>query len=650
MKYRTDIDGLRAVAIVPVVLFHSGSSLVSGGYIGVDIFFVISGFLITSVIVSGFNQQRFSFRHFYERRARRLLPALFAVLLFCLIIGYFVMSPVQYQDMGVSFIATVFYVTNILMWSRSGYFQTSAENDPLLHMWSLSVEEQFYIFYPILLLLFFRFLKKDPLVIVIILSLLSFVLSIWGVSNKPNPTFYLLPTRIWELGAGAIVALSLIGSNWSLVTRNIAAIVGFILVICPILLYQSTTPFPGLAAFPPVLGTALIISAGIKGENIVGQFLSWKPFIGIGLISYSLYLWHWPIFAFLNIHFGLSHIPPLVSFIGVVVSVILSILSWKYVEQPFRSSERVSAKKIFTLSVIGIGLFTAIGAILWAAKGFQSRFDIQTNAAFRAAEGNPYRERCLSRHLHQGLCTLGEDNGEVSFVLWGDSHAMSAGHGFDLAASQHGVSGYLASHSDCPPILGVSGSPLHNGGSCEKFRRDIKELIETTESIQTVILHARWPRYTEEELDWEVGFAPKFELLDKELPPFKDTYSRNFIDEGLLEMVKELRRAGKTVFIVESVPEQPFEVAYTVGRSLGFGTELPEASSAAFAKKRNRVFPRLEASLIDLGAILYPVIEKVCKDQCEYIEKGSPLYEDDNHLSIFGSEYVFSDFPFSEIK
>ena len=227
---------------------------------------------------------------------------------------------------------------------------------------------------------------------------------------------------------------------------------------------------------------------------------------------------------------------------------------------------------------------------------------------------------------------------------------MSAGHGFDLAASQHGVSGYLASHSDCPPILGVSGSPLHNGGSCEKFRRDIKELIETTESIQTVILHARWPRYTEEELDWEVGFAPQFELLDKELPPFKDTYSRNFIDEGLLEMVKELRRAGKTVFIVESVPEQPFEVAYTVGRSLGFGTELPEASSAAFAKKRNRVFPRLEASLIDLGAILYPVIEKVCKDQCEYIEKGSPLYEDDNHLSIFGSEYVFSDFPFSEIK
>ena len=210
MEYRKDIDGLRSLAIIPVVLFHAGFDFLSGGYVGVDIFFVISGFLITSVIIRGLETGKFSFTHFYERRARRLLPALFAVLTFSLIAGFFIMSPIQYRDMGTAIIATVFYLANFLMWSRSGYFQSSSEYDPMLHMWSLSVEEQFYIFYPILLLVIVRNLKRNPLTTIILISAASFALAVWGVLNMPNPTFFWLPTRAWELGLGAVVALSLI--------------------------------------------------------------------------------------------------------------------------------------------------------------------------------------------------------------------------------------------------------------------------------------------------------------------------------------------------------------------------------------------------------------------------------------------------------
>ena len=222
MKYRKDIDGLRSVAIIPVVLFHAGLSFLSGGYVGVDVFFVISGFLITSVIMRGLDSGKFSFAHFYERRARRLLPALFVVLAFSLIAGLFIMSPIQYRDMGTAIIATVFYLANILLWSRSGYFQSSSEYDPMLHMWSLSVEEQFYIFYPILLLVIVRSLKRNPLAIVALISAASFALAVWGVRNVPNPTFFWLPTRAWELGLGALVALSSIGTSCLLYTSDAA--------------------------------------------------------------------------------------------------------------------------------------------------------------------------------------------------------------------------------------------------------------------------------------------------------------------------------------------------------------------------------------------------------------------------------------------
>ncbi len=647
MKYRTDIDGLRSVAIIPVVLFHAGLAVVSGGYVGVDVFFVISGFLITSVIMRGIEKDTFTFTHFYERRARRLLPALFAVLAFSLVVGFFVMSPVQFRDMGTAIVATVFYVANILMWSRSGYFQSSSEYDPMLHMWSLSVEEQFYIFYPILLLLIIKGLKRRPLVIVSLISFASFVLAEWGVRNAPNPTFFWLPTRAWEMGLGAIVALSTIGMSWPASVRHSVGLIGLALILFAVVFYTPLTPFPGLAALPPVLGTAMIIAAGRGGTNIAGQILSWKPLVGIGLISYSLYLWHWPVLVFLNIHFGLHHVPAWAMASGVILSVVLAYLSWRFVEQPFRSSRGYSRKQIFTISGAGIAAFTAAGLVVFSAQGLDHRFDAKTNAAFRAAEGNLYRERCMELKTREALCKIGDESKTPSFVLWGDSHAMSAAHGFDLAAKSKGRRGLLASHSDCPSLIGVSGSPLHNGSSCERFRENILAMILADDALTDVILHARWARYSEPGLAWEIGAPPAFELLDTSIRPIAgDDYSRNYLDEGLLALIKRLKAAGKAVHIVEGVPEQSFAVSYAVGRNLGFNADLPPAIDAAHAQKRGRVFNRIGPFVDASGAYRHEVMQRFCKEVCIYVVDDKPLYEDDNHLSLFGSEFAFADFDF----
>ena len=651
MKYRTDIDGLRSVAIIPVVLFHAGLAAVSGGYVGVDVFFVISGFLITSVIMRGIEKDTFSFTHFYERRARRLLPALFAVLAFSLVVGFFVMSPVQYRDMGTAIVATVFYVANILMWSRSGYFQSSSEYDPMLHMWSLSVEEQFYIFYPLLLLLITKSLKRRPLVLVSLISLASFALAEWGVRNAPNPTFFWLPTRAWEMGLGAIVALSTIGTVWSAHVRHMIGLSGLALILFAVVFYTPLTPFPGMSALPPVLGTAMIIAAGRGGANIAGLILSWKPLVWIGLISYSLYLWHWPVLVFLNIHFGLHHVPAWAMASGVILSLALACLSWRFVEQPFRSSSGYSRKQIFTISGAGIAAFTVAGLVLFSAQGFDTRFNPKTNAAFHAAEGNPYRERCMGLRTREELCQIGDETSSPSFVLWGDSHAMSAAQGFDVAAKSQGRRGLLATHSDCPSVIGVSGSPLHNGSSCERFRQNILEMILADDAITDIILHARWARYSEPGLAWEIGAPPAFELLDPTLRPLAgEGYSRNYLDEGLLALVTRLRAAGKIVHVVEGVPEQAFEVSYAVGRHLGFSADLPPAIDTAHAQHRARLFDRIGPVIDAAGAHRHQAMQRFCKEVCVYVVDDKPLYEDDNHLSLFGSEFAFADFDFEAAR
>ena len=360
MHYRPEIDGLRAVAVVPVILFHAGFGVVSGGYVGVDVFFVISGYLITTIIVTELAEGRFSIRRFYERRARRILPALFLVMLCCVPFAWMWMLPSQFQDFSKALVAVSFFVSNVLFWRQSGYFAPAAEENPLLHTWSLAVEEQFYIVFPLLMLAAWRFGRNPVFVLIAGLSLLSLLLAEWGWRNTPDANFYLIPTRAWELGVGALCALVLHRRRPG--TNSLLAGFGLGLIAMSVLLYDASTPFPSLYALAPVGGTALVILYGGAG-TLPARLLSGRLMVGLGLISYSAYLWHQPLFAFARLR-SPGYPPETVMALLALATLGLAWLSWRYVEQPFRRRPRPLLPKqsaVFATSGVATAIVLALG-------------------------------------------------------------------------------------------------------------------------------------------------------------------------------------------------------------------------------------------------------------------------------------------------
>jgi len=336
--YRADIDGLRMVAVLPVVLNHAGISGFSGGFVGVDIFFVISGYLITLILTREIEESSFSIWRFYERRARRILPALFAVLAACLVAGLWVLPPNLYEALGKSVIATLGFSSNFWFWQSAGdYFSPSVELEPLLHTWSLAVEEQFYLFFPLLLWAMAGRGRRVWIIVVWAIVLGSFCLSLWMTQAHPTANFYLVPTRAWELGAGALLALGAFGRARHRAIAEGAGWIGLALIGGGILLIDAHTPFPGLAALSVVLGATLIVFANSGAPVSVGRLLAWPPFVWVGLISYSLYLWHWPILVAVRSVTRDLDLPPSTAALCVLLSIGMGWLSWRFVERPFRA-------------------------------------------------------------------------------------------------------------------------------------------------------------------------------------------------------------------------------------------------------------------------------------------------------------------------
>ncbi|NDW00505.1 acyltransferase family protein [Salipiger sp. PrR002] len=365
MKYRSEIDGLRTVAVLPVILFHAGAELFSGGFVGVDIFFVISGYLITTIIMDELERGDFSILRFYERRAKRILPALFVVCIVSLVLAWLLLQSRDFTDFCRSLVAVASFSSNILFWMEADYFDTAAELKPMLHTWSLAVEEQFYIFFPLLLMALWRFGHKTLVWSLGIICLGSLALAQWQVSHAPMAAFFLLPARAWELGIGAMCAFYLrsgpaalgtgaLGSG----TRNILSLAGLGLIAFAIFGFDAETPTPSLSTLAPTLGAALIILFAAPG-TLAHRLLSLKPMIGIGLISYSAYLWHQPLMAFAR-HNALYE-PPWYVMAGLIaLTLFLAWASWKYIETPVRKA-RVPRLRVFTLSATGITAFIALG-------------------------------------------------------------------------------------------------------------------------------------------------------------------------------------------------------------------------------------------------------------------------------------------------
>lgn len=373
MIYRKEIDGLRALAVVPVILFHGGFDWLSGGYVGVDIFFVISGYLITSIILKEKEVGIFTITGFYERRARRILPALFFVLLMSLPFAWLWLLPHELENFGESLVAVPVFLSNVLFWQESGYFAEDAELIPLLHTWSLAVEEQFYIIFPLIMIVFWSFGTRWLLAIISLIALLSLGLSEWAWRDYPDANFYLIPTRAWELMVGALVAFYLYyNTQASKMLSQFGSLLGLSLLLYAIVFFDQSIPFPSLYALIPVLGSAFIILFTTP-HTWVYRLLSLRLMVGIGLVSYSAYLWHLPLFVFARIYTIDELAPWLIGLLS-IITFVLAYLSWRFIENPFRNKQRFSRKQIFTMGAIASVLFVAVGVGLIASDGAMFRY------------------------------------------------------------------------------------------------------------------------------------------------------------------------------------------------------------------------------------------------------------------------------------
>lgn len=459
MIYRREIDGLRALAVVPVILFHAGFRVFSGGFVGVDVFFVISGYLITTIILAELETGTFSVVNFYERRARRILPALFVVMLACLPFAWLWLLPDYLKSFSQSLVAVPLFASNILFWITSGYFEPAAELKPLLHTWSLAVEEQYYVIFPLFLMLTWRLGRRWILSILAAVFIASLAAAQWGSHANPEPTFYLLPTRGWELLVGAFTAFYLFGKDAeTAIPARVAqalSLVGLLLVAYATFVFDKKTPFPSLYALVPTVGTAFIILFATQ-RTLVGKLLGTGAFVGIGLLSYSAYLWHQPLFAFAR-HRSVDEPGHLLFGALAALSLGLAYLSWRFVETPFRNRKRFTRNQVFAIGGVFSVAFMALGAVGHLKGGFLQRLspDEQKIHAFIDYD--------FKRTFREGTCFLRPEQppeqfaalcSEVkadapSLMIWGDSHAAALSIG--LRQVHGNVIQFNA--SACPPII-----------------------------------------------------------------------------------------------------------------------------------------------------------------------------------------------------
>ncbi len=421
MKHRAEIDGLRTLAILPVIFFHAGFEFFKGGFVGVDIFFVISGYLITTIIISEMTEDKFSIVNFYERRARRILPALFFMMAACLPFAWLWLLPSDLKDFGQSLVTVSTFSSNILFWTEGGYFGTAAELKPLIHTWSLAVEEQYYILFPIFLMLTWKLGIKWILILLSIVFLISLGVAQWGAYNSPFGAFFLLPTRGWEILVGVFAAFYLNYNTHlkSHTVNQVLSLLGFGMIVYSIIAFSETTPFPSLYALIPTIGTGLLILCAVP-KTYVHKLLSIKFIVGIGLISYSTYLWHQPLLAFTK-HRVLGEPSDLNLIILCAASLVIGWFSWKFVEMPFRSKTKFSRRSIFRFaliftlffSVAGIWLHNNDGALVYYPKEKQKVLVSFINPS----------EYVNERHKQIRLLEFSKSNDKKDILIIGDSHS-----------------------------------------------------------------------------------------------------------------------------------------------------------------------------------------------------------------------------------
>ncbi|WP_051309799.1 acyltransferase family protein [Desulfogranum japonicum] len=634
MKYRVEIDGLRAISVISVVLFHFGLSTFSGGYVGVDIFFVISGYLITSIILKEIHQDSFSLANFYVRRARRILPVLFFMLLVSSLISIIVLLPNDLYSFCKSLLSVNIYASNFYFWRESGYWAVANDLKPLLHTWSLAVEEQYYIFFPLFLLICKRLKLQYIFIFLIIILLSSLGLSQWGAYAKPSANFYLLPTRAWELAIGA--CLTLVQYNFPIQLKNskftkyfsdIVSLVGLVFISYSIFLFDEETPFPSCWALLPTLGASLVILFSSR-ETIIGRVLGNKILVSIGLISYSLYLWHQPVLALYRSYFflGMHWYHYLTLFI---IIIILSYISYYFVEKPFRDKNNFSDKQIvyfctsFTLVFILfaiVGIYTE-GFSLYSSKRHQIFTEYQSSSMSNSGlslkcDGNfPAPKECWT-----------DPNPEV--LVWGDSFAMHLVPA--LLASDPNIRLVQMTKSACGPFFDIAPvSVKFPADQCLSFNHRVKSWLSDNRSVKYVIMSSPFEEY----------LSKGAELLDSHGNKF--TSSREIIYTELMATLTEIKLLGAIPVLVSPTPGNGLDLGRCVARAKYFydDSSICNFDPASLMDYRQTIFSIMDE--IELSNRVIRLDKLLCDaQQCHALLDDTPIYRDRGHLSHEGARLI----------
>ena len=646
MLYRQEIDGLRAIAVLPVIMFHAGFSWFSGGYVGVDVFFVISGYLITSILLNDLDKGTFSIVKFYERRARRILPALFFVIFVSIPFAWMWMTPNELKNFAQGFVAITFFASNILFWIKEDYFSAPAEENPLLHTWSLAVEEQFYIFFPLILLALWRFGRQPIFYFVLFLTAISFLLSEWGWRNYPAANFYLLPTRAWEIGVGSICAFILYKKQPK--GNQLLSFFGLILIFYSILFYTEATPFPSIYTIVPVIGVALIIIYG-TGETITAKILKVKIFVGIGLISFSAYLWHQPLFAFARLK-SIQEPSEIIFLLLTLASLALAFFSWVVIENPFRNSKKISTKGIFSLSAAGSLFILSLGLIGHLYEGFDYRVNERikklTNQELKIYESlNLKPLKCINTEKKDGNpCQFTENNDGLSIAIIGDSHAARVRWPLEEIAKEFPITGYLVNQGGCPPLIGayiINGN--YEIGHCNSLHKKALEFVKN-EKIDVVLLVARWSLYTTGDYQGRASRYLLSETPNNHSVSIKD--SRDTFTKLMPITLKKYKDTGAKVIILHQVPQQSVNPIKLVERLMmtnenNFLTAYSSIiSETSISKTKNLELQNFNKNFFSNFKNYNQLVfdSEFCNEKiCAWGDVDGAFYTDSDHISMHGS-------------
>ena len=638
ISYRPEIDGLRAIAVASVILFHAGFKKFSGGYVGVDIFFVISGYLITTIILTERERGNFSLVKFYERRIRRILPALFLVIVASLPFAYLWLLPEDLEDFSRSLVAISTFTSNIHFWHETGYWGAANELKPMLHTWSLAVEEQYYVVFPLLLMLMWRFPRRVLLAVLVGIATASFIFSQWSASHNPVANFFMLQTRAWELAIGACIAFYFLYRKQAAhdhalrrASTETLGVVGLLMIFCAVFWFDETLPFPGVYALLPTVGTGLVILCASE-QTLVGRLLGTRLLVGAGLISYSAYLWHQPLFAFAR-NRSLADPSDMTFSVLVLLSFALGFLSWKYVETPFRSKERFSGRTMFAFAGIGLGAAVAIGIAGQISYGFIQRV---SKSGLTVLE---VKEKLQHNHGLSSTCensfTLSPDcrtSDEPEILVWGDSYAMHLVQG--IIASRPDARIIQMTKSLCGPFFDMAlisepQYPESWGMGCLAFTEQVHNWLKQNNTVKYAVISSNFENY----------FSSKNELLFRDRGVFESDI--DVVAEEFTKTLEELESMGITPVIFSPLPTNQIDLGRCLGRADWLGVSLEHCSFhvSEITQSRLAAYGLLDRVQNDFRVVRLDKL--LCNDALCKANLGSTfIYRDAGHFSGEGSAAI----------